>query len=104
MATEGIDVGDTLRIRGNFTVGLTTVLGDPTTVSLYVQPPSSSAATEYTYAGGTVTKSTEAASGMYYRDHSITEAGLWRVRYKGTGNVATAGEYQFEVREQTVST
>jgi len=104
MATEGIDIGDTARIRGNFTVGLTTVLGDPTTVSLYIQAPSATAATEYTYAGGTVTKSTEAASGMYYRDHSITESGWWKVRYKGTGNVATAGEFSFEVREQTVST
>ena len=92
-AVNTYDKGDTIRLRATFVVsGVNT---DPTTVTLKVKS-SSGNITTYTYAGGAIIKS---ATGIYYKDVSITDDGIWYYRFEGTGTVATAGESQFRVRE-----
>lgn len=101
MASEGWDIGDVWRMKAYFTVGETTVLGQPTAVSIYIQSPGSTAPTEYTYGGATVSYSTD---GYYYRDTPLTEAGIWQGRAKGTGAIVSAGPTFIEVREANLST
>lgn len=90
------DIGDVVRLTGTFTVGGAAT--DPTTVALTVQDPSGNDGA-YTYAGGTVTKS---STGIYYKDVTLDEAGWWFYRWVGTGDCAAAGEGWFEVRESRV--
>lgn len=80
------EIGDKVRIKATFTVS--GVKTDPTTITLKVKDPAG-IVTSYTYVGGTVTKS---ATGMYFRDVSITQSGEWFYRWEGTGAVETADE------------
>lgn len=91
------DVGDLVRVTGTFTVG--SVATDPTTVTLKVKDPSGNLDT-YTYALSQVTKS---STGIYYKDLSIDEAGVWRYRFVGTGACVGEEEKWFEVREKRVA-
>lgn len=103
-----VDVGDTIRLTGTFKAGTYTVtagvpsmtyaLADPTTVTLTVVPPTASS-TAYTYAGGTVTKST---TGVFYRDLTPDAPGEWRIRWVGTGTVAAVEEGVLFVRDRQV--
>ena len=101
MASEGWDIGDVWEPRGTFTVAQTTAIGSPTAVSLYVTAPGSTGPTEYTYAGGTVSLSTD---GYFYKQIPLTASGTWSCRYKGTGTIISAAESYIEVRDQLVST
>ena len=81
----------TVRITGTFTVsGVNT---DPTTVTLKIQTPAGVEST-YTYALAQVTKS---ATGIYYKDVSLNEVGMWYYRWEGTGTVAAADETYLNV-------
>lgn len=76
-------VGDTIRLINNFYVG--TTLTDPTTVTLVVTDPSGNTEGTYTYAGSTITKS---STGIYYKDLSVDEDGVWEFQWTATGTVA----------------
>lgn len=78
--------GETVRITGTFTVS--DVATDPTTVTLKVQNPAGTETT-YTYAAGEITKS---ATGVYYKDISLTTSGYWYYSWIGTGTVVSADE------------
>ena len=85
------DIGDVVRLTGTFSVdGVDT---DPTTVTLKVKDPSKNVAT-YTYALAELTKSD---TGIYYRDISLDEGGIWWYRWEGTGTVESAEEGKFGV-------
>lgn len=88
------DVGDSVRVTGTFTVA--SVVTDPTTVTLEVKDPSGNVAT-YTYALSEVTRS---GTGVFYKDLTIDEAGIWTYRWSGTGAVVSAGEEWLEVRRK----
>lgn len=78
--------GETVRITGTFSVsGVNT---DPTTVTLKVQNPAGTE-TSYTYAASEVTKS---ATGVYYKDVTLSTSGVWYYRWIGTGTVVSADE------------
>lgn len=95
MATT-YDKNDLIRLTGTFTVS--SVATDPTTISLAVKGPSGTTDT-YTYALGQVTKS---ATGIYYKDVTLDECGIWRYKWSGTGACQAVGEGWLEVRENLV--
>jgi hypothetical protein len=74
--------GDTPRLTNSFYVD--DVLTDPTTISLAVTDPSGNTDT-YTYAGATITKS---STGVYYKDVTVDEDGVWEYTWTGTGTAA----------------
>lgn len=92
MATT-YEIGDTIRLTGTFT--LSSVNTDPTTITLKVQDPSGNEDT-YTYALSQVAKS---ATGIYYKDITLDEKGVWHYRFVGTGTVAAAYDGYVFVRE-----
>lgn len=91
------DVGDTVRLGVTFAVSGTNT--DPGTVTLKVKDASGNTDT-YTYALAQITKS---ATGIFYKDVALDEAGVWRYRWVGTGSAAGAEEGSLQVRHQTVS-
>ena len=93
MTTNTYDKGDLVRIHATFTAS--SVVADPTTVTLKVKDPDG-VITTYTYGGGTVTKS---STGVYYKDVSVSNDGMWYYRIEGTGAVQSAGEGSFRVRK-----
>lgn len=93
MATNTYDKGDLVRVKATFTVS--SVLTDPTTVTLKVKDPDGTIST-YTYTGGTITKS---STGVYYKDVSVSNDGAWYYRFEGTGTCQTAAEGMFKVRK-----
>ena len=90
--------GTTARISVSFAVD--GVLTDPGTVSLTVTDPTGTA-TEYTYAGATVTKS---ATGEYYKDLVVSIVGSWTYLWVGTAPVATTQSGGFIVQSSTTAT
>ena len=93
MAVNTYDKGDLVRVKATFTVS--SVVTDPTTVTLKVKDPDGTITT-YTYAGGTVTKT---STGLYYKDVSVSNDGVWYYRFEGTGACQSAAEAQFKVRK-----
>jgi len=90
------DVGDEVRLTCTFSVsGVNT---DPSAVTLLVSDPSANVTT-YTYAAD-ITKS---ATGIYYYDVGVDEAGGWEYRWAGTGTATGAEEARFNVKAQRVS-
>ncbi|MFQ5592168.1 MAG: hypothetical protein ACE5HE_13475 [Phycisphaerae bacterium] len=107
--TKYYDVGDTIVLIAAFrakSISVSTAnnepvvtypdLTDPTTVTLSVEDPSGNV-DSYTYAGAGVTQQ---ATGIYYKEVAIDEAGTWQYRWVGTGDCAAAEEGEFEVRTQ----
>lgn len=90
-------VGDTVRIGNTFSVD--DVNTDPTTVTLLVTDPSGNTEGTYTYAGSTITKT---ATGVYHKDLTVDEAGLWTVKWTGTGTAADIVTRTFTVAAQAV--
>ena len=91
-------VGDTVRIGNTFQVD--TVNTDPTTVTLVVTDPSGNTEGTYTYAGSTVTKT---ATGVYHKDLTVDEVGLWTVKWTGTGTAADVATRTFTVHAVAVN-
>lgn len=89
-------VGDTVRLKNTFKVAGTVT--DPTTVALVVTDPSL-VATTYTWAGAEVTK---ASTGVFYRDVTVDEAGLWTYKFTGTGTAADVVTRTFTVQTAAV--
>lgn len=85
-------VGDTVRIGNTFKVD--TVNTDPTTVTLVVTDPSGNTEGTYTYAGTTITKT---ATGVYHKDLTVDEDGVWEYKWTGTGVAADVSTGTFTV-------
>jgi hypothetical protein len=87
------DLSDAPTFRCDFAVdGVAT---DPTTISLTIRTPSGTETT-YTYAdGGGVTK---AGTGIYTRQVTLSERGIWFWRWVGTGTCQSASEGTVRVR------
>ena len=85
-------VGDTVRIGNTFNVD--DVNTDPTTVTLVVTDPSGNTEGTYTYAGSTVVKT---ATGVYHKDLTVDEDGLWEYKWTGTGSAADVASGTFTV-------
>ena len=91
MTVNTYDKGDGIRLRATFTVS--SVNTDPTTVTLRVKDPDG-AITVYVHPAS-ITKS---ATGIYYKDISVANDGVWYYRFEGTGACEAAEEYSFIVR------
>jgi hypothetical protein len=76
------DTNELATLTNTFKVGTTPT--DPSTVSLAVTDPLG-ATTTYTYAGGTVSKTT---TGIYTKDVACSSAGEWSYKWTGTGTAA----------------
>ncbi len=92
MTVNAYDKEDTIRVWAYFKVNA--VYTDPTAITLKVKNAAGTTST-YTYALGEITKS---STGIYYKDISLTDDGIWYYRFIGTGTVAAAAEGSFEVR------
>lgn len=86
-----LNTGDTIRLKATFSV--LDVNTDPTTVSLTVQSPAG-VETTYTYAASI----TKQATGIYYKDVALSEAGYWTYEWTGTGAVASVQGNRLYVR------
>lgn len=95
--TNSYDVGDLVRVQATFAVS--GVAADPTTVTLKVKDPAGNTAT-YTYALGEVTKN---GTGVYYKDVSIDESGMWVFQWTGTGACQAVEESEFYVRKAEIT-
>lgn len=89
--------GETVKISGVFTAA--GVLTNPTTVTLKIHTPAG-VETSYTYAAGEVTRE---ATGKYYREVLVNEAGEWFYRWEGTGAVQGADEDSLFVQDTEFS-
>lgn len=90
MAESVFDIGDRVKLTGTFT-NAAGVLTNPTVVTCKVRTPS-----------GTVTSHLDAANpsaGVFTKEIEVTEAGMWRFRFEGTGAVKAAEEGFFDVEE-----
>lgn len=72
---------------------------DPTTITLVVTDPTGDATT-YTYAGGTITRS---SAGVYTKDVPCTEAGLWTYVWTGTGTASDVQPGSWRVEQTSYS-
>jgi hypothetical protein len=85
------NVGTAVTIYCTFSVsGVNT---DPTTITLEITDPQANTDT-YTYALAQITKT---ATGMYNKEITPDEAGLWRYRWIGTGTCIATNQYKFKV-------
>ena len=85
------DIGDVVRVTGTFT-DADGVATDPTTVTGKYTDPSSNTTTD--------SSPTNSATGVYYFDIEVDEAGSWKYRLEGKTVTATnqgAAEGSFEV-------
>lgn len=84
------------RVRGTFTVSdFAGAPVDPTTVKFYLLKSGDTVATEYTY--GVDVEIVQDATGQYHIDLDTDVEGIWKYRWEGSGNVATAKEGKFYV-------
>ena len=88
---ERFVVGDTVTLSNTFKVSGTAT--DPTAISLAVTDPAGTATT-YTYAGGTITKT---STGLYTKNITASTAGLWSYTWTGTGTAADVENGSFTV-------
>lgn len=92
MTTNTYDKGDSVRLTATFTVD--SVPTDPTTVTLKVKNPAG-VTTTYTYGLAELTKS---STGVYYREVTVDDDGMYYYRFEGTGTCIAASEGQLKVR------
>jgi hypothetical protein len=103
MANEGNpDVGiyeiDTmLQLTGTFADALTGQLADPTTITLYLQPPTG---VLQTITGGSLTR---ISTGVYTYTFTASISGAWSYKWQGTGAVVvTSPDTKFTVNPSTL--
>jgi hypothetical protein len=99
-----LDVGDKIKITGEFRTGtITGTLTDPTAVKLRYQKPGGSEVT-LTYGSSPATSITKTATGKYEAYVTIDEYGPWYYRWIGTGAVVAQEEGTFDVKVPQVTT
>ena len=99
------DIGDIVRTSSTFsdTGGTNT---DPSTVHYVVTTPAG-VDSVHTRAGadvGTVDTVVRVSSGVYFRDVTATASGTYWYRYNSTGNITSAAEANFRVRNRRTDT
>lgn len=94
LVTEAVeyDLSDTTNPTVTFTVDGTAT--DPTTITLTVRSPDGTT-TNYTYGAAQITKD---ATGVYHKQISLTQRGVWWFRFVGTGSCEAAAEGTVTVR------
>jgi len=90
--TNVYDIGDEVRVMGNFTAEDGITPADPTDVECRVRRPDGTIAD---YNGTQVIRDAE---GGYHVDVVIDQWGTWFYRWVGTGALNAAGEETFSVR------
>jgi len=90
------DVGDVVRCTCTYT-DANGAAQDPTVVKFSFLAPTALAPTVYTYPTDVALK--KSATGVYYVDVNVTEAGRWHYRCYATGAGQSAGENWFAVQE-----
>lgn len=93
MVTTAYDVGDLRRLQVTWS-DIAGAAADPTAVALHVLEPDGTVVSK-TYAGGDVIRG---ATGVYYYDFSITQAGRHQVRWIATGALQAAEGMEFWAR------
>lgn len=93
------DIGDGVRFGSTFT-DLSDTNTDPTTVIVKIQDPSGDVETLEYGVDADVIKS---ATGIYYVDRTIDEAGVWWQRWTGAGALIVAQEDSILVQAQQVT-
>lgn len=83
------DIGDSVRFSVSFT-NSSGAAANPTTVKLVIKKPDG---VETVYADAT-----NSATGSYYRDLTMDQAGTWLWRWNGTGAVQASTEGFCKVR------
>lgn len=86
------DIGDAPRFSVTFEVD--GAVQDPTTLRFKFKEPGG---TETTYIYGTDAELVRDSAGAYHVDLALNTAGVWHVRWVGTGNAAGAEEYSVKV-------
>jgi len=95
---QKLDVGDTAKITIN-TKDSDAELADPTTLSVKVKPPSTSATT---YEFGTDSELTKTSTGVYQLLYPIGVSGTHHVRAITTGNAGAEPGYFYARPDNTV--
>lgn len=91
MAYNSYNLGTAVTVSATFSVSSTNT--DPTTITLEITDPSGNTDT-YTYGAAQVTKD---GTGLYSKQITPDEAGLWKYRWVGTGTVIAANSYKFRM-------
>lgn len=86
-------LGQTVRVKTATPFSVDGVATDPTTITLRIEDPAG-AESVYTYGAAQVQR---AGVGDYYKEITVTLAGLWAQRWEGTGAVAAVDESYFFV-------
>lgn len=96
MALQGHnhEIGDQPRFSAEFRVSGT--LTDPTSVKFKYLSPSG---TETTLTYGVDAALVRVSAGNYYVDLTLTEAGLWTLRWTSSGTCTSADEFEVEVNK-----
>lgn len=83
------DIGDRVRVTCTFK-NLDDVLTSPTTVTAEMLAPGATVPTTPTVTAG--------STGVYYVEVDAALAGIYRLRFEGTGALVAAAEHAFSVR------
>jgi hypothetical protein len=90
------DIDTTIQLTGTFANALTGQLADPTTITLYVQPPEGPPQ-QYVYGSSAIVRT---AQGTYAFILTPSESGIWTYKWQGTGAVSvTSPDTTFTVRQ-----
>lgn len=89
------DIGDKVTLTATFR-NRAEALVDPSEIACRIKRPD-----------GTVTvlaigDLTRLSLGVWERDVVVDQAGVWHYRFEATGNIQTAGEERFRVRESAI--
>ena len=98
------DIGDLVRVTGQFSTSNSTVYIDPTTVTLHMEIP---AGTVTSYSVSPPTTSSDivrSTTGEFYHEKLTTASGSHQYRWTSTGNVTASQEGTFLVRARLVTT
>lgn len=99
MALNVYDMGDLVRISsGTFTNSGGTAV-DPTTITMRLRNPAGSV---ITYVSGGTPAPSQAATGSYFVDVTLTMPGRWHYRWEGVGDAVAAAEGSLEVQRSRV--
>ena len=91
MTTPTHDLGDKRRLTVTFT-DINAAAADPTTITFRMLEPDD---TQTSYVYGTDPEVVKSATGIYYVDWDVAQAGRHSYRFIGTGTVAQAAEADF---------
>ncbi len=89
---DEFEQGDTVRLTGTYRNPSTQALTDPTVATCKLRLPDGSTVT---YSGAQVTKD---GVGLYHVDILVSQHGVYRYRWEGTGAAAGVGENAFRVK------